>query len=89
MITIIENSELTTEMHVHATGCSDITRSEDHFSKNYVTAMTSEECDSVEQAAIYFFGEVAADNHEWGSEEWLNEVMFEWKVAARVFPCVK
>lgn len=89
MITIIENSELTSEIHVHATGCSDITRSEVYFSQHFVTAMTIDEYENEEQAAIHCFGEIAADSFEWGTDDWMNEVMFEWNMNTRIFPCAK
>lgn len=89
MITIIENNELTSEIHVHAAGCSHITRSEVYFSQNFAKVMSTDNYENIEQAAIDYFGEIAADQFEWGTREWLNEVMFEWKMNTRIFPCAK
>ena len=89
MITVIENNALTSEIHVHATGCSSITDSEAYFAKNFVTAMETYKYESELQAAIDYFGEVAADHFEWDSDEWLEEVMCEWERNTHVFPCAK
>lgn len=89
MITIIENNELTSEIHVHATGCNHITNSELYFADKFAKVASADEYESKEQAAIDYFGEIAADQFEWGTDEWMQEVMFEWNMSTRTFPCAK
>lgn len=89
MFTIIESNQSTSEIHVHAAGCKDVTKSKNYFKKNYSGTPDTWDYQSQEQAAIDMFGEVAADMYEWDTEEWLAQVMYEWNTIAHIYPCAK
>ena len=71
------------DIHVHAPGCGHINRSVAALAGADVMEWPSEE-----HAAVFFFGEPAADHHDWGTPEWSELVRREWKLAARRFGCV-
>ena len=72
------------DIHVHAPGCSHVAKSVKELAGADVMPWDSEE-----HAAVFFFGEPAADHHDWGTPEWAKLVRLNWKMAARVFNCAK
>lgn len=84
-ITVIDNDSQ--DIHVHAAGCSDIARSTKKLA-TYGPPEVSDYSDHQEAAEV-FFGDVAADSHEYGSEEWKEAVMQEWKICAHIHSCAK
>lgn len=84
-ITVIDNDSQ--EIHVHAAGCRDIARS----TKRLATFGPPQvaDYDTHEEAAEDFFGDVAADEHEPGSEEWEAAVLLEWEICAHIHPCAR
>lgn len=84
-ITVIDNTSQ--EIHVHAAGCRDIARSVKKLATYGPPQVT--DYDDVQDAAEDFFGDVAADDYDYGSDEWREEVQFEWDNAAHVHPCAR
>lgn len=91
MITTIDNP-ITQDINAHATGCAHIARDKkkaaasDMFSRN--PEVHVHEFATEFEAAEFFFGDIASDHYDYGSEEWEKQVMLEWGICVNVAPCV-
>lgn len=84
-ITVIDNTSQ--EIHVHAPECRDIARSTKKLATYGPPQVT--DYDGHQEAAEDFFGDVAADEHDYGSEEWEEAVVLEWEICAHIHPCAR
>lgn len=62
------------EEHIHCPGCADIKRAVNRGDVEH-TSVYSGEFESVTDFGIHTWGDIASDNHEDGSPEWLEYVM--------------